>query len=89
MKRGVTAAAMGVVIAASIALTGCTSDTAAGGKTELNLLTWDNGETNRAAWQTVVDGFNDSQEDITVSYEVINTDRYDEVLKTRLWRGGA
>lgn len=80
------ASAAAVAALAAAALAGCGS--AGGGGTELSFLMWGDGGDNQKAYENVIAAFEDANPDITVNAEFVNTNDYDNVLKTRL-SGGA
>lgn len=82
--RLASAAALAALAAAALA--GCGS--AGGGGTELSFLMWGDGGDNQKAYENVIAAFEDANPDITVNAEFVNTNDYDNVLKTRL-SGGA
>ncbi|OAZ41714.1 hypothetical protein A9Z40_16020 [Microbacterium arborescens] len=80
------ASAAGLVALAAAALTGCGS--AGGGGTQLSFLMWGDGGDNQKAYEKVIAAFEEANPDVTVNAEFVNTNDYDNVLKTRL-SGGA
>lgn len=80
------ASAAGLAALAAVALTGCGS--AGGGGTQLSFLMWGDGGDNQKAYEKVIAAFEEANPDVTVNAEFVNTNDYDNVLKTRL-SGGA
>jgi raffinose/stachyose/melibiose transport system substrate-binding protein len=84
--RLASAAAVAALAAAS--LTGCGSAGGGDGATELSFLMWGDGGDNQKAYENVIAAFEEANPDVTVNAEFVNTNDYDNVLKTRL-SGGA
>lgn len=82
------ASAAGVAALAAAALTGCGSAGGGDGGTELSFLMWGDGGDNQKAYENVIAAFEEANPDVTVNAEFVNTNDYDNVLKTRL-SGGA
>lgn len=78
---------VGVALATIGTLAGCAGD-AAGGKTEISFLMWGDGGDTQTAYEDVIASFEDANPDISVNAEFLNTNDYDNILKTRL-SGGA
>ncbi|ALX65757.1 ABC transporter substrate-binding protein [Microbacterium sp. XT11] len=88
MKWQSRIAAVAAVAGLSIGgLTGC-SGAADSGATELSFLMWGDGGDSQKAYEGVIEAFEDAHPDITINAEFVNTNDYDNVLKTRL-SGGA
>ncbi|MDQ1123533.1 ABC transporter substrate-binding protein [Microbacterium trichothecenolyticum] len=80
------AAATTLTALALASLTGCGSS--AGGDTSLSFLMWGDGGDTQKAYEKVIEAFEAENPGVTVNAEFVNTNDYDNVLKTRL-SGGA
>lgn len=81
----VSAAALSVLAAAT--LTGCSAGSASD-QNSLSFLMWGDGGDTQKAYEKVIDAFEAENPGVTVNAEFVNTNDYDNVLKTRL-AGGA
>lgn len=81
----VSAAALSVLAAAT--LTGCSAGSASD-RNSLSFLMWGDGGDTQKAYEKVIDAFEAENPGVTVNAEFVNTNDYDNVLKTRL-AGGA
>jgi raffinose/stachyose/melibiose transport system substrate-binding protein len=84
VRTAATATALSALALAS--LTGCQA--ASSDTTTLSFLMWGDGGDTQKAYEKVIDAFEAENPGITVNAEFVNTNDYDNVLKTRL-SGGA
>ncbi|KTR95651.1 hypothetical protein NS220_05040 [Microbacterium testaceum] len=86
-SRARTASTVTALTALALAsLTGC--QTASSDTTTLSFLMWGDGGDTQKAYEKVIDAFEAENPGVTVNAEFVNTNDYDNVLKTRL-SGGA
>lgn len=87
MKKTVRlAAALAALTATTLVMSACSSDAGSDGGS-LSIMIWDNGPASIAAYEGLVDGFEEENPGVEVNLETVNTDDYENLLKTRLSGG--
>jgi len=95
MKKTLRIATVAATVAsASLVLAGCgfsggSSDDASGDATTLNLLVPSYSDQTQSLWETVIDGFQKANPDITVNLEVQSWDNLESVITTKVQGGDA
>jgi|GEM_PF-1398186 len=87
MKKWLKVAAGVAALATVVTLSGCGAQSG-DGKTQLSFLMWGDGGDADQAYKDVIASFEKKNPNITVNAEFVNTNDYDNILKTRL-SGGA
>lgn len=80
------AAALAAVTVTTLAMSACSSG-AANDDQSLSIMVWDNGPASIAAYEGVVEGFKAENPGVEVNLETVNTDDYENLVKTRLSGG--
>lgn len=82
-------AAVAITAASVLSLAGCASGSSDSGETTLNLLVPSYSDQTQQNWETVVDGFEAANPNITVNLEVQSWDNLESVVSTKVQGGQA